>query len=706
MNSAFGYRPDIDGLRAIAVLAVIVYHLNSSWLPGGFVGVDVFFVISGFVVSASIVSIKAKDYWSFSAQFYARRLARIVPALVVVLCASALAATLFIPRAWLSELSHETALFAFWGLSNWRLQSNTDVYFAPRAELNPYTQTWSLGVEEQFYLIAPLLFFMWMQGQALERPQLRRYALILLGSLGLVSLIVCAWATSAHPALAFYSIAARFWELCAGSLLFFLSQKHLPNQVRSERLHALHGITPWLGVGLIGLASAFASSALFPWPWALVACLGTLLVIGGAHASPKHPIRKALASQALVWLGKRSYSLYLWHWPVLVLMRWTIGLENLGQYLLASALTLGLSMLSYRYIEQPIRNHRFIQHQGQSKLLVITSFVCALLLGFLITKVLFSYQDQISLSQVVRHQSDWYPSSLRVYANAKPNCTMVQSIEPFAGGTQRTLRPSECQSTPTAQHLYVLGDSHAGAIIPMLEELGAQYGFSMTVFSFQGKIATPYACGYLDLQAPMDVGRAPGCLAFNEAARHFVGKHSKPNDLVVLASLRMPRYGDQWASFGITNMKERLYGPEASSLRLRAAKETKDWVEPLVRNGATLIFMAPTPIFQAPVFRCADWFNQSNPICVGQNRQSRSVLEDLRAPIVSEMQVIAQTTPQVRIWDPMDALCGQTTCEAVRDQRPLFFDGDHLSNYGNFVLYGQWVTWLQGQGLIKTRPSP
>ena len=91
----------------------------------------------------------------------------------------------------------------------------------------------------------------------------------------------------------------------------------------------------------------------------------------------------------------------------------------------------------------------------------------------------------------------------------------------------------------------------------------------------------------------MHVGRAPGCLAFNEAVRHFVGKHSKPNDLIMLASLRMPRYGDQWASFGITNMKERLYGPEASTLRLSAAKETKDWVEPLVRNGATLIFMAP-----------------------------------------------------------------------------------------------------------------
>jgi len=158
MLSKVQYRPDVDGLRAIAVLSVMIYHLNSAFLPGGFVGVDVFFVISGFVVTSSLVAGRSASLPAFVGEFYARRLARIVPALVLALVVSAFAATLFIPEAWLSSLSERTAQYAFFGLSNWVMQANSDFYFAPRAEFNPYVQTWSLGVEEQFYLISSYTF--------------------------------------------------------------------------------------------------------------------------------------------------------------------------------------------------------------------------------------------------------------------------------------------------------------------------------------------------------------------------------------------------------------------------------------------------------------------------------------------------------------------------------------------------------------------
>lgn len=127
------YRPDIDGLRAIAVLSVMIYHLNSAWLPGGFIGVDIFFVISGFVVTSSLAVSEANSFYQFISEFYARRLARILPVLVFVLIISAMASTLFIPSAWLSSLSDTTALSAFFGLSNVVMQHNLDTYFAPRA---------------------------------------------------------------------------------------------------------------------------------------------------------------------------------------------------------------------------------------------------------------------------------------------------------------------------------------------------------------------------------------------------------------------------------------------------------------------------------------------------------------------------------------------------------------------------------------------
>jgi peptidoglycan/LPS O-acetylase OafA/YrhL len=145
-----GYFPHVDGLRALAVLAVMAYHIHPALLRGGFAGVDVFFVISGFVVTASLASHRGESLSAFLGRFYARRLARIAPGLLVMLMATTAAYVLFVPRAWLSALTESVGQAAFWGFSNWILGTHSETYFAPRAEFNPYTHTWSLGVEEQF----------------------------------------------------------------------------------------------------------------------------------------------------------------------------------------------------------------------------------------------------------------------------------------------------------------------------------------------------------------------------------------------------------------------------------------------------------------------------------------------------------------------------------------------------------------------------
>lgn len=145
------YIPAIDGIRAIAVLAVMVYHLNASWLPGGFAGVDVFFVISGYVVARSLAGRTNEPFGRFLLGFYSRRIRRIVPALLVCLLATTMLTILFIPESWLSSTTSQVGLYAFFGLSNFALVWFQDDYFSPRAEFNPFVHTWSLGVEEQFY---------------------------------------------------------------------------------------------------------------------------------------------------------------------------------------------------------------------------------------------------------------------------------------------------------------------------------------------------------------------------------------------------------------------------------------------------------------------------------------------------------------------------------------------------------------------------
>lgn len=243
------YRADIDGLRAVAVLSVMLYHLNGAYLPGGFVGVDVFFVISGFVVTASLAQSQARSFSEFITSFYARRLARIVPALVTTLLVSSFVATLFIPKAWLSDLNQETARYAYFGLSNWVLQRNSDFYFAPRAEFNPYTHTWSLGVEEQFYLIVPFILFFWACHRFASQRTSQKTVVLILAGICLASLVFCIWASRSHGAIAFYSIGARFWELGLGALLFLLTQSTAATHHIS--LLKLRALGPYLGI--IGL---------------------------------------------------------------------------------------------------------------------------------------------------------------------------------------------------------------------------------------------------------------------------------------------------------------------------------------------------------------------------------------------------------------------------------------------------------------------
>ena len=157
-DRAASYVSSIDGLRAVAVLTVMAYHLNRTFLPGGFVGVDIFFVISGFVVTLSIYKRRFENLPKLFCYFYARRLTRIAPPLIVMLFLISLATVSFIPTSWLSQANRTTALYAFLGISNILLASKEEDYFGPRADFNPFVHTWSLGVEEQFYLIFPILF--------------------------------------------------------------------------------------------------------------------------------------------------------------------------------------------------------------------------------------------------------------------------------------------------------------------------------------------------------------------------------------------------------------------------------------------------------------------------------------------------------------------------------------------------------------------
>lgn len=666
-----GYYPHIDGMRAIAVLAVIAYHLRPDWLPGGFTGVDVFFVISGFVVSASVARSSGFRGWKGALWFYARRMRRIMPALFVCLLTTALFAALFIPDSWLSETSGKTGRMAFVGLSNWVLADNGNSYFSPRSEFNPYTHTWSLGVEEQFYLLFPLLFLAWPKGGRVRWASLLLFVLATAASLGHAVVLS---RQGGHETEAFYQTTTRFWQLGVGVLLF---------QVLAMRQGA-NAPVPWRGARLLRPFFLFSSLLLLgyglwaarpghsPWEDGAWAVLGTLGVLAVLHRWPGGRVGAVLSSVPMVTIGRMSYSLYLWHWPVFVLFRWTIGLESAGTAMAALVCTVLLSWLSWRWVEQPLRFG--LRWRASDARWVLCGLV-VLLVGMGLQKQVSKSSRYISLSTVTRNPLDWYPY-VKGVAKEYPECRLAVSWLP--GGVQQIERGA-CASgkAGNGRRLFVVGDSHALAYGEMFSRLAILEGFQVRLDGRGG-------CTPIGLQGGQAADE--GCDAHLRALFEEMGRHVRPGDTVFLPGLRVPRLVEQYRQFDLEAARTAQQGDDARAVRGKVVASTIAQLLPLAGRGVHIVLEAPKPVLPAPPFRCSDAFNRGNPICSRGMTIPRAGMEALREPALSSLQEIAAALPGASVWDPLPILCPGPSCLPDEGGKPLYFDGDHLSGYGNRVL--------------------
>ncbi|MBO9874238.1 MULTISPECIES: acyltransferase family protein [Xanthomonas] len=671
-----GYLPYVDGLRAIAVLAVIAYHLDPAWLPGGFVGVDMFFVISGFVVSASLQRLPAAGQPGVFAQFYARRMRRIAPALVACLLVTALASGLFIPESWLSETSAKTGRMAFVGLSNWVLAATGNDYFSPKAEFNPYTHTWSLGVEEQFYLLFPLLFLAWNRG---GRGRLWSTLLVALAS---AASLAFAWLRSrdaGDAAAAFYLTTARFWQLGSGVLLYQVLALcgRFDAGTQAPPPGAWRWRSPLLAVALgaiaFGLWSARPGHS--PWPDGLWPVVGTLGLLALLHGAPAGWTRRALAHRVPVAIGRLSYSLYLWHWPVFVLLRWTVGLESAATRVAALLLVAALALASYRWVERPWRHGRI--GRARTPVRTIAAGVGLVLLAAGMQALLQDTQRYYGLSTVSRHPLDWYAYA-KGLRREFPQCTLQTRQVPVQVGSAKLFERGACTlHNRDGGQLFVAGDSHALAYNELLRRFSLQSGVPVRLYGVGG-------CPIIGLQA-WQAGN-PGCQAYERSALADVAAHARSGDVLFLPALRVLRLADQDRLFDETAVMAEQEGAAAQAARSAGETAAVALLQPLAQRGVRIVFEAPKPVLRAPPYRCSDWFNRGNPICAHGIPIPRATMERYRAPVLQSLQRIAAQLPHASVWDPLPLLCDAQQCTGFGDGRPLFFDADHLSGYGNRVL--------------------
>jgi len=354
------YRPDIDGLRAVAVLMVLAYHIGTRFIKGGFIGVDIFFVISGYLISKILMKELNEDRFSIAA-FYVRRVRRIAPALIAVLVATSIVAYFTLLPSELKEYSW-SLIAAVFSVSNFFFWSQSG-YFDALASSKPLLHTWSLAVEEQFYLFFPLLL-------AFVFRRNRRRVTPMVLALAASSFVFSLWAVKYYPNLAFYWPLTRIWELMCGTCLAI-------GAVPAIRSALARNAASLLGLGLI-LYSGMLYTVATPFPGfaALAPCLGTALIIAaGTHGTAL--VNRLLSLRPVVFIGLISYSLYLWHWPVIVFDAMGVGPEGLSLNLrkvLIAVIAIALGTLSWRFVEGPFRSG--VKGTPNSKIFAVAG-ICA-----------------------------------------------------------------------------------------------------------------------------------------------------------------------------------------------------------------------------------------------------------------------------------------------------------------------------------------
>lgn len=474
-RSSENYRNDIQGLRAIAVLGVILFHFNRNILPGGFIGVDIFFVISGFLVGGIVLRQKEKRNFSF-VNFYFARIRRIVPAYFVMLAVVSLtAAILLIPPDF--NLYWKSAKSAAYFASNQYFSGFGD-YFAPSAHELPLLHTWSLAIEMQFYLLLPALLII------LPKRWIKAVLLI-----AIVALSVFGFQETMEGSkkTAYFSLLVRIPEFLIGVLLTFSSKSKSDEKSFFNKYRLIVQI---IGLALISYSFfAIQEDSNFPGLLFTFPCLGTALII----AAKGGKLSSILSSDSLVFIGKLSYSLYLWHWPILAFFRYVTGHYELDiiQSVLAGMMLIAASYSSLRWIETPFRQKNWL---AKSRLLRTSALLLAICLPLsLVTRVNAAVEPPL-------------PIALTRYADASTICHGSVIGDCIRGALSSSSSP-----------ILVLGDSHAAQLNLFFDQVGVRNSQRFRVISASNCVTIP---GF-DIERIPDYSRA-NCASTIKYASNFI----------------------------------------------------------------------------------------------------------------------------------------------------------------------------------------
>ena len=638
------YRREIDGLRALAVIPVILFHAGFEAFSGGFVGVDVFFVISGYLITTIILSELEQDKFSII-NFYERRARRILPALFLVMLVST-------PFAWLWLVPREMkdfseSLFAVSLFLSNHLFLSEKGYFDTAAELKPLLHTWSLAVEEQYYLLfPPLLMILWRFG---KRRMLTTLVLAFLASLALAQ-----WASITEPSAAFYLLPTRGWELLLGAFIAM----YLAKADRYEFGKTVSEVGAWSGIGLILYAVlAFSKTTPVPGLYSLIPTVGTLLIV--LFATQQTSAGRFMGNIVFVSIGLVSYSAYLWHQPLFAFAKHSKIIESDLAYLGLSCITILLGYISWRYVETPFRQRERVTRRQ--------------VFAFSATGLIF-----FSIIGVVGHVKNGFPKE------AAANPTTVEHR--------------------TDRNFVVLGDSHAGHLVSGLRSITSG---TVSDYSVMGCIPFRDVDGYDYRSKPGEcVRRANNALnkAIKDAPTAIIVLSLMGPvylDGTAFNGKDVARVTGQVAEL-ITNkaIKDKR---EVFEIGLRTTLKELSRIE-----NSSLVFAIDIPELgidygcnnpkkelSIGVWKLDDLVAKVAP---DQCHVSRVAYENRIRNYKTLVTRVVAEFPKIHIFDPSIAFCDADTCTGFDGRHGyLYHDADHLSHSGSHFVAAKLIDFLQGR---------
>jgi peptidoglycan/LPS O-acetylase OafA/YrhL len=672
------FRRDIEGLRAIAVIAVVLGHAGIPFVHGGYVGVDVFFVISGFLITTLLWQEVTTTGRVGIAAFYARRALRLLPAAILVIAATLVATWLWLPGLRLRSVAVDAMTAAVYGL-NLRLAGQGTDYFGAEAAPSPLQHFWSLAVEEQFYLVWPVLLaatVVW------SRRRLRRWpAIAAVGAVAAASFAVGVVQTTASPAWAYFGTPARAWELAVGALLA-LCAHHLTALPRA----AVSALT-WCGLAaIVASVLLYTDATPFPGVAALLPVAGTAAILAAGCSSTDTAAHRLLGTGVCQGIGRLSYSWYLWHWPVLVIVPVAFDLEvRTGQGVVLAVWSLILAGVTYVLVEDPVRTGRWLRSAPWRGMTLGASLsaglaTAALAAVYLVpppagsghatdtraalassSAALSSLAELVAAGAEAHHLPANLTPSLGTAGADRPRLYVDDCDPSFT--EQAIERVCEYGDPTSSTEVVLFGDSHAGHWFPALERLAAQRHWRLIVL-------TKSACSAASVLIHLPALKRPytECVAWRRAALARI-RDLRP-DLVVMSSS-----GGGSTPLEVTGDPGSGGAPAVGTVDADQMW-TAGWVATARQaraDGTRLVAISDTPWPTRGVLDCLSEHPDEIDRCV--RPVARAVNEGRRRIMVAD----ALNREDVLVIDPLPWFCTETVCPVVVGNTLVYKDGSHMT---------------------------